>query len=154
MRELPGFVIHGAPRTKKNSSRVVTIPTKGARRCRACGHMPGFRKVLPSEAYEAWEAAALQEMLLVRQRLRGAGIDLPILTPVSVTAAIYRDRNVGDAVGYYQAVGDMLQRAGVLKDDRQIEDWDGSRRLLDPDNPRVEIFLTVLTDVPVQESLL
>lgn len=145
--DVPGFVIHGAPRTKKNSQRIITIPAKGAHRCHACGHLKGFPKVLPSEAYEAWEAAALREIMTIKPRL---GIDLPITGPVSVEALIYRERDVGDLSNYLEAVADMLQAAGVLKDDKQIEDWDGSRRRKDAANPRVEVFITLLD---VQESL-
>jgi Holliday junction resolvase RusA-like endonuclease len=140
MIEVPGFVVRGAPRTKKTHSRIISIPIKGKHRCHACGHMPGFPKILPSEAYEAWEAAALREMMTIKPRL---GIELPITGPVGVEALIYRDRNVGDLSNYLEAVADMLQAAGVLKDDRQIEDWDGSRRLIDRVNPRVEIYIAL-----------
>jgi Holliday junction resolvase RusA-like endonuclease len=115
--------------------------------------MPGFPKPLPSEAYEEWEKNALSQCVGIKVQLASLGVELPILAPVSVEAAVYRERDTGDAVGYYQAVGDMLQAAGILKDDRQIEDWDGSRRLKDAANPRVEIFITVLSDLPIQEKL-
>jgi Holliday junction resolvase RusA-like endonuclease len=150
MTDVPGFVIHGPPRTKKNSGRIVVIPTKGSRRCHACGHMSGFPKILPSEAYEAWEVGAIRELMEIKPRL---GVELPITAPVSIEALIYRKRDTGDIVGYLQAIGDMLQAAGVLKDDRQIEDWDGSRRLKDAANPRCEIFIRVLDDGPRQEEL-
>jgi len=147
MREIPGFIIHNAPRTKKNSSRVVNIGPM----CRTCGRRGGFPKVLPSEAYEQWEAAAIRESMVIKAKLRAMGVDLPIMAPISVEALIYRERDTGDAVGYYQAVGDMLQEAGIIKDDRLIEDWDGSRRLIDRVNPRVEIYIRVLEGA--QENL-
>lgn len=122
--------------------------------CRACGKRVGFPKVLPSLAYEQWEAAALREMLTIRPKLCAAGFQFPILGPVAVEAIIYRERNTGDLSNYLEAVGDFLQAAAIISDDRQIESWDGSRRDKDAANPRVEIFLTVLADVPMQESLL
>jgi Holliday junction resolvase RusA-like endonuclease len=161
MIEIPGFAVHGAPRTKKTHNRVVQIPNKGARRCYACGHMPSFPRVLPSEAYEAWEAAALREMLLVKGLLRQHGVELPILGAVSVEAHIYLEpaadgklrRDCGDLCGFLQAVGDMLEKAEVIRNDRQIEDWDGSRRHPDAVNPRVAIFISTLEEIPRQEKL-
>lgn len=159
---IPGFVIRGQARTKKNSPRVITIPTKGARRCHACGHMPGFPKVLPSEAYETWEQSALRECLVIMPALRARGIELPITAPISVEALIYLEpradgqmrMDVGDVSGFIDAIGDMLQACGIIANDRQIEHWDGTRRLLDRDNPRVEIYIETLgSEMPTQEVL-
>jgi Holliday junction resolvase RusA-like endonuclease len=47
----------------------------------------------------------------------------------------------------------MLQSAGILSNDNQIEDWDGSRRLKDAGRPRVEIYITVVQERAVQEDL-
>lgn len=149
MRELPGFVIRAIPRTKKNSQRIVSM----GKRCHVCGKRGGFPKVLPSLAYEEWLSAAQGQLNVIKQRLTAWGAVLPIEAPVGIEAHIYRDRNVGDLSNFLEAIGDMLQAAGIIKDDRQIEDWDGSRRLKDADNPRVEVFLTILSDQPVQESL-
>lgn len=122
--------------------------------CRVCGKRGGFPKVLPSLAYEQWEAAALRECVGIKAALRAAGIELPIVAPISVEALIYRDRNVGDLSNFLEAIADMMQAAGIIEDDRQIEDWDGSRRLKDATNPRCEIFITILEEIPVQERLL
>jgi Holliday junction resolvase RusA-like endonuclease len=153
VNEIPGFVIVGPPRTKKTSNRVVTIPKKGSHRCRLCGKIPGFTKVLPSEAYEEWEKAALSQCYGIKAELARRGVALPLVTSVSIEALIYRQQASGDAAGYYQAIGDMLQVAGILKDDKQIEDWDGSRRLKDAIRPRVEIYISVVEEVSVQEEL-
>ena len=151
--DIPGFVIPGPPRTKKTSNRVISIPKKGAHRCARCGHMPGFPKVLPSEAYEQWEAAAVLHCAIIKAALRSVGVELPITAPVSVDAQIYRDRNVGDVCGYQQAIGDMLQDAGIISNDSQIEDWDGTRRRIDRESPRVEIWITMLEEGPQQLKL-
>ena len=58
-----------------------------------------------------------------------------------------------DAVGLYESLGDLLQDGGILANDKLIEDWDGSRRLKDARNPRVEIFLTIVENRAVQEDL-
>jgi hypothetical protein len=153
MQTIPGFVITSAPRTKKNSGRIINIPKKGSARCRVCGHMPGFPKILPSEAYEEWEAAALQQCFVIKRQLADRGVFLPLAGLVSIEALIYREVNVGDACGFYQAIGDILQKTGILADDKQIEDWDGSRRLKDAANPRVEIYITIVEERAVQVEL-
>lgn len=153
MTEIPGFVIYGPPRTKKNHSRIVSIPKKGAVRCFSCGHLPGFPKVMPSDAFIAWQNEALTQSLMIKQRLRQRGVNLPIAGLLSIEARIYRETAVGDVNGYQQAVGDMLQEAGFIIDDAQIEDWDGTRRLKDADRPRVEIYITVIKERAVQRDL-
>lgn len=154
MPEIPGFVISGPPRTKKNSGRIVTIPNRGARKCRACGHMPGFPKILPSEAYEVWEKYALEQCIRIKSQLRARGVELPIKDLISIEALIYRQQLSGDVAGFHQAIGDMLQKAGIIADDKQIEDWDGTRRLKDAARPRVEIYITVIAEQPVQQNLI
>jgi hypothetical protein len=53
----------------------------------------------------------------------------------------YRDAERGDAVGYYQGLADLLEKRGVVANDRLIMSWDGSRLLKDSANPRVELTL-------------
>ena len=65
-------------------------------------------------------------------------------SPVNCRALIYRDALRGDAVGFYQAVGDLLQLAGVVVNDKYLVSWDGSRLLKDSARPRVELELTTL----------
>jgi Holliday junction resolvase RusA-like endonuclease len=97
----------------------------------------GFTKILPSEAYEAWENAAVPPIAAAWRR---AGAD-PIEVPVNCRALIYRDADRGDAVGYYQGIADLLETAGVLSDDKWIVSWDGTRMEIDRNNPRVEVLL-------------
>lgn len=75
--------------------------------------------------------------------------------PVNCEAIFYRERNAGDAVGYYQGLADFLEiclfcrkkkcscraRATVMEDDKWIVSWNGSRMEKDKDNPRVEVAL-------------
>lgn len=115
------FVILGPPRTKKNSSRIVRAGR--------------FNKILPSEAYLEWNEEAQFQLIPVRNRGTIQG-------PVNCAALIYREKLIGDAVGFYQAIADTLQDARVVHDDYLIVSWDGSRILKDANNPRVEITLT------------
>jgi len=142
---IPGFVLHGPPRTKKTSNRIVQIRGKNGGR--------GFTKILPSEAHEAWHRAAMQEALLVKAVIRRAGVVLPLVGSVNVRAMFYRERLSGDAVGYYQALADLLEDAGIVANDSQVESWDGSRLLKDAGNPRVEVLLEVTRERAVGQDL-
>lgn len=144
--EIPGFVISGPPRTKKTSSRIIQIPKKGGKKCAVCHHRPGFPKLIPSEAHEEWLKEAMAQAARIKAIFLRQGVALPLEGPVSVEALIYRDRLTGDACGFYQAIGDMLQTAGFIANDAQIEDWDGSRRLKDAKRPRIEIYLTLVSE--------
>ncbi len=138
------IIVPGTPRTKKNSPQIV----------RAMG-----RAVLvPSKAYKGWFRDAMTYAGSIRAQLAAAGLELPITAEVSVAAVFYRDALRGDATGYYDGLADWLQAprvrngrqtrngAGIIDDDRQIRDWDGSRLLKDADNPRIEARITILEE--------
>jgi Holliday junction resolvase RusA-like endonuclease len=121
------MTIYGPPRTKKNHSRVVRAGR--------------FTKVLPSEAYERWESIAVPQM-----RIAWAG-RIAISYPINVRATFYRDANRGDAVGYYQALADALEVAGVIADDKFIVSWDGTRMAVDRKRPRVEVEIEAVEEL-------
>ena len=127
MREDVGTVlfvwtIYATPRTKKNSPRII---------CRGKGN---GHTLLPSEAYEEFEDIAVPQLVRAKQpTIQGL---------VNVKALFYRDRRTGDADGFYAALADILQKAKILENDEQIESYNGSRRLKDANNPRVELELT------------
>jgi Holliday junction resolvase RusA-like endonuclease len=116
--------VPGIPRTKKNSPRIVRIGN--------------FNKILPSKAYLDWEKAAILHLTPHLAKLRDI---LPLECPVNCSATFYRDANRGDACNYYQALADMLEKAGVIRDDVQIEQWDGSRLTKSDTYPRIEVLL-------------
>jgi len=131
--------IIGAPRTKKTSSRVVK-----------CGK---FTRVLPSLAYLEWFHLAMQQAPRIRRELAAQGATLPLAGAVEVSAVFYRERAQGDLCGFLQALGDLLQEprhkpkrngAGIIRDDAQIDSWDGSRRAKDAARPRIEVTITPL----------
>jgi Holliday junction resolvase RusA-like endonuclease len=113
----------GPPRTKKNHG----FRTKQ-------GHQ------MPSHAYTAWNRIAQTQLAAWRSSCR---VPLPITDPVNCRATFFREANRGDAVGYYQALADTLEAAGIVENDRLIVSWDGSRLAKDSDLPRVEIVLEV-----------
>lgn len=122
------LVIHGAPRTKKNSQRIA--------RGRA-----GRPFVMQSRQHDAWAIAAVLQLRAAWRRSMHGG---PLLMAVNLRARIYRERRVGDLGNYLAAICDALERAGVVHNDRLIEGFDGSRMLLDRHAPRVELELTPL----------
>jgi Holliday junction resolvase RusA-like endonuclease len=108
---------------------------------------------MPSDAHQAWHANAVQQCLIIRSRLRQQGVETPLAGLVNIRALFYRDANRGDATGLYESLADLLQDAQILRNDSQIENWDGSRRLVDKIRPRVEVFITVLEERAMQEAL-
>lgn len=125
------LTIPGAPRTKKTHNRIILVKSRG-RKAR--------RVVMPSEVWEAWAERVLP---LIAQQTRRSPIACPLPDRAYNCAAIfYRDANRGDAVGYYQGLADVLEKAKVVSNDKWITQWDGSRLLIDRDNPRVELVIT------------
>lgn len=120
------LVIMGPPRTKKTSNRVVTRKRDGR------------KFVLPSAANVNWTFSAVCQ--LRTQSVVPPQLDIPL----NLCALIYREKNIGDTIGFLQAICDALETAGIVKNDKWIVSFDGSRPLKDKDNPRVEIELTPL----------
>lgn len=118
------FTIPGAPRTKKNH-----------------GWRTKHGKQMPSRAFAAWNKQAQMYLMLWRTTNGKPELRDPISCPVNVRAYFYRDAQRGDAVGYYQALADALQEARIVVDDALIVSWDGSRMLIDPRSPRIDVEL-------------
>jgi len=122
------FTVAGAPRTKKNSGRIVRA-RKG-------------RKLLPSKAYENWHKQAEAQAYGIKAHWRNSGAEFPITESVNVTATFYRDALRGDLINYCQALADWLQDVQILDDDKRIEGWDGSRMAIDRKAPRIAVVIT------------
>lgn len=137
------FVIEGAPRTKKNSPQMVQA--RGGHPCPLCKQRRGRWFPVPSAESKKWTAAACRQLRMQWTQL------LPLVEPVQVAAIFYRDRDVGDLVNYEQALADALQTAKVVKDDKWIKSWDGSRLAKDAARPRIEL---TITPIGVQPALL
>jgi len=119
------IVIEGKPATKKNHN----IMAKAG----------GRSFMLPSKQYAAFEKMAIPQC-------RAAwGNEPPIDYGVAISVKIYNDTwRIGDHCGYLQAIGDMLEKAGVVADDKWIAwtfdgHWLGG---VDNDNPRIELTIT------------
>jgi len=125
---LGGFrlVLPGRVPTKKNRPRIIRVG--------------GYPRVAPCKEYASWihdtEAAAL----ILSARLSCAGLTLPVEVPLTRTLRAYLFmKTTGDLSGYEQAVDDWLQHYGFIANDRQIRSHDGSRLMLDRQEPRLEI---------------
>ena len=123
------FTVWGSPRTKKTSNRLVVA-----------GHR---HRILPSKAWTNWVKTA--------PILRGTNRDEPVRQvlgvpdkPYNVCATFYRDARRGDWLGYCQGLADLLEKRGVISNDKWFCAWDGSRLYVDRENPRVEVTLTEL----------
>ena len=113
------FTIEGAPRTKNT------------------GKSPRPGVVIPSAAYRRWFHAAIAQLPGIRTRCRGT-----CSAPVDVTAVFFRDRDAGDEDRYCIALGDWLQRSGLVLNDSLIH-WTGdTRREIDRARPRIVVRIT------------
>lgn len=141
------------PTTKKTSSSIVykRVPTRKlpSGHCGACGR-GSLPIVLPSDTYRLFEPVAVA---LLMKAWQGRA---PLTGPVHVSAVFYREAARGDLVGFMQALADVLEKAGVVDNDRQIECWDGTRLDKDADRPRIELVireLVVTAAEPAQQPL-
>lgn len=123
------ITIEGPPRTKKNSE-VLDLRGRKPRK-------------LPSKPFQEWNASAQLQLAKYRSE---HSYSLPICFAVNCCATIWREKDAGDAVGYYQAIADALQEARIIQNDRLIVSWDGSRVLVSRDRPHVYIVLTAASE--------
>lgn len=114
------IVILGQPVTKKNSQMA---------RC-----VNGRPMIIQSKVYRAYEKAALGSLGQYRGR-RFSG-------PVEVTVHYWlKDNRRPDLNNLMAATADILEKAGIIRNDRDIISWDGSRIMGSSPNPRAEIVI-------------
>lgn len=118
------IVIKGRPITKKNHQQVITNPKTGQ------------LMVVQSQAYQNYEEQCLW-LLAGYDGLRFDG-------KVHVTCRYWMPNRRGwpDLIGLMQATWDILEKTGVIRNDRDIVNSDGSRiEGIDKENPRAEITI-------------
>ena len=125
------LTLPGSIRSKKNSK----IPT-------IVGGVNKPRRaiILPSQAYQKWEKIAAPAAKIQYPHSE------PIISPVCVRAIAYIRGIEPDLSGMTESVGDCLEKAEIIKNDRQIKSWDGSRVYRDKDNPRTIVEITPFDD--------
>ncbi len=117
------------PRTKKNSSRIVT------------NKKTGKPFLIPSKEYKEYEADV--GFIINASSGRGLKIDYP----VNVQCIFYRkDHRRCDLPNLLNAIDDILVHCEVLADDNFniIAGHDGSRVRVDKENPRTEICIEAI----------
>lgn len=113
------FTIYLKPRTKKNSSQIITVR--------------GKPRIIPSKLYRDYE----RECALYLKPLH---IDYP----VNVKAHYYMPtRRRVDLCNLHECLCDVLVKHGVVDDDNSkiIESMDGSRVFYDKECPRTEVWI-------------
>ena len=131
MKELV-YVIKGAPRTKKNHQKIAGSHEK----CPVC-HKPKKQWIVQSAFHDEYAE-------LAGWQLRPRPVK-PIEFPINIKCLFYMDTNrIVDQLNLLACVDDLLVDNGIIKDDnsRIVKAHDGSRVLLDRENPRTEIIIT------------
>ena len=115
------ITLTGRPITKKNSQ--IPIITK-----------TGKRFIIQSKQYRAYEKDCLKQLMYL---YRG----ITITGQISTKMLYYMPTKARpDLLNLEQATADILQKAGVIENDKNIYSFDGSRIAgVDKANPRCEI---------------
>ena len=133
------LILPGSIRSKKNSKRIVSIPSKYRKTntksyWKKLGWTYSFQVIHPSTAYLKWEKAARQ--VIVDQIPFGFE---PLTCPVTVKMLAYFKGRKPDLSGAMESVGDCLE-GFIWIDDTWIESWHGDSRVIhDLKNPRTEL---------------
>ncbi len=122
------FVILGPPRTKKNHQQI------------RINRRTGARFIAQADTARSWEEMAVLQLAAQFRKQSASGA--AHASAKNLKALFYRERDTGDLGNFLSAACDALERAGIVVNDRLIRGFDGSRLLLDRENPRVELELT------------
>jgi Holliday junction resolvase RusA-like endonuclease len=114
------IILKGRPITKKNHQMI------------ARNRRTGRPYVLQSKQYRQYEEDCLKQLMICRARFAG---------PVRMKCLYWMpDRRRPDLLGLLQATADILEKAQIIDNDRNVVSFDGSRIAgVDRENPRVEI---------------
>ena len=124
------LILTGRPITKKNSQ--IPIKTKS-----------GKFFIIQSKQYRAYEKECLKQIF------EQWGMRIGYAGNLTLQALYYMpDRRRPDLLNLLQATADIVEKAGVIANDRDIVSFDGSRIMeVDKENPRVEIFIEEMMEV-------
>lgn len=116
------IVLPGQPKTKKNSQKIIV------------NQRTGRPQVVQSAHYRQYEKNCLEYLRFTYRGPRFEG-------PIRVTARYYLENgHRPDLINLLQATCDILEKAHVIANDRDIMSLDGSKIAgVDRKNPRVEI---------------
>jgi len=124
------LILTGRPITKKNSQ--IPIRTK-----------TGKYFIIQSKQYREYEKNCLLQ--IQAQHF----MTLTFTSKVSLKALYYMpDKRLPDLLNLLQATADIVEKAQVIENDKNIVSFDGSRIMgVDKENPRCEIFIEEMMEV-------
>jgi Holliday junction resolvase RusA-like endonuclease len=118
------IIFYGRPATKKNSQQI--IYNQATKR----------RFVMPSKTYQVYEKDCLSQLY---------GYKGPRFEGRVTVKAVYYLPNLAhwpDLTGLMQATADILEKAKIISNDKNIVSWDGTHIAgVDKDKPRTEIIV-------------
>jgi len=122
------LTLTGRPITKKNSQQIVLTKT-------------GRRYVIQSKQYLAYEKDCLWQ--IIAQRHLHPEMSETIIDKINLQALYYMpDKRIPDLLNLLQATADILEKARVIDNDKDIVSFDGSMIMwVDKANPRTEITI-------------
>jgi len=134
------IVLEGRPITKKNSQRIVLAKN-------------GKRFLIQSKQYLTYENDCLWQIkeqltILSLQKRIPKPVLFPIMGGISLQVLYYMPtRRRPDLLNLLQATADILEKARVIDNDRNIISFDGSRIIgIDRINPRTEIEIEEINE--------
>ena len=132
------LTLTGRPITKKNSQ--IPIRTKS-----------GKFFIIQSKQYREYEKNCLIQIKeqFPWQISTALHPGIPVTGKVSLKALYYMpDRRLPDLLNLLQATANIVEKAGVIENDKDIVSFDGSRIMgVDKENPRVEIYIEEMMEV-------
>ena len=121
------ITITGRPASKKNNARIVRWGSRSS--------------IVPSKAYCAYEKEALEQLKERYSHLENAFVKDQFLH-VYAEYWLPDHKWFPDLVNLISATHDVLQKSGIIFDDKFIVNIDGSHIMgFDKENPRADIFI-------------
>jgi hypothetical protein len=121
------FIMPGRPATKKTSQRIVK---RGK-----------FIKLLPSLRYEEYEKLCQETFENAWKNLGNDPIPVGIAVKLTITLNSWV---VGDQTGYQQAIGDILEKYGIIANDQLIHWVDlGTHMITQPDKEKPQAKIQI-----------
>lgn len=143
------IIISGRPVPKKNNPRVFSICPKGCpgQQANLIIKRTGRKPYRPSVRFLQSEAFTTYEQSTLKQLLNWANIQFTQNVNMQAQYWLPDKAHWPDLFGLLQGTADILEKAGILKNDRIVKTVNGSEIMgIDKASPRVEITITPLEE--------